>query len=590
MRERPVIHPSVRLRSAALLLGAGLDRARSDPGAVGLLLVARTSGPLGQALWAAAALGARLGSSSMQALTAGRAGPESLDQVVPRLRRLRRPAARRRAARVLLAVDRSQDAAELVATDQTLAARRLLARAEHARGRWDLAIAGLPAGDRLRRRLESERSLLTRRPPAVRGPRTRRPGGSPTVLHLLTNSRPHTSSGYTSRSHQVLQSQIEAGVSVAAVTPLGYPATVLRMAHRSPELVGEVAYHRLLPARWGADVLRRHDVQLELLDRLVEQVRPDVLHAHSHFVNGLIALEVGARHGLPVVYEVRGMLEETWAFREGDDARATDRYRVFREQEEHVVRSADAVLTIGDAMRQDLAQRTGRQDIRLVPNAVSAAEFVDDVQRASARARARGRLGIGPDDLVVGSVSSLVDYEGFDLLLEAASALATGGTPVTVLLVGDGAAAPGLRRAARASAAGATVLMPGRVARDQVPDHLAALDVFVVPRRDAPVCRLVTPLKPAEAMAAGLPLVVSDLPALREFVTDGVEGLVFPADDTQGLVSALMRLRSPSVRAVMGAAARESARASRTWEANAATYLDVYRRILDGDARGGDSR
>lgn len=489
------------------------------------------------------------------------------------------PWRRARTAAVLLAVGEPAAAVELLGGDDGRRAARVRARALWGLGRWKDAVDALPPGDAVRDRLGAERALLTRsvppRPAARRTPVGGADPAGPRVLHLVTNSLPYTSSGYTSRTHNVLRCEQAAGMVVGAVTPLGYPATVLRLGRRDDDVVDGLPYHRLVPLRWGADALQRHEEQLRMLEDLVKRVRPDVLHAHSHFVNALTALELRERTGVPVVYEVRGMLEETWAFRAGEDARRSERYRVFRQQEEAVVRSADAVLTIGAAMSADLAARTGREDVVLVPNAVDAS-----AQGPGDGAAVRARLGIDAEALVVGSVSSLVDYEGFDLLLDAAATMAAEGQPVTVLLVGDGAAAPALRRRGRDLPAAVSLVMPGRVPHEQVRDHLAALDVFVVPRQDAAVTRLVTPLKPAEAMAAGLPLVVSDLPALREFVDDGVEGLVFRAGDQEALASALMRLSHSEPRDRMGAAGRARALATRTWSANAAVYAAVYRRVL----------
>ena len=149
-----------------------------------------------------------------------------------------------------------------------------------------------------------------------------------------------------------------------------------------------------------------------------------------------------------------------------------------------------------------------------------------------------------------------------------------------MLLVGSGDAAAAVRARGADLPAPGRLVMPGRVPKEQVADHLAALDVFAVPRRDLDVCRLVTPLKPAEAMAARLPLVVSDLPALREFVDDGVEGYVVPPEDPAALADALQRLADPALRARMGEAGRRRAAATRTWEAVVDTYLGVYARVL----------
>ena len=275
----------------------------------------------------------------------------------------------------MLSTGRHADALALLGDDTSRPARTLRARALWAAGRYDDAVAAAPSA-RLARRWQEEVDLLRRRPARRARPARAVANARPRVLHLLTNSLPHTRSGYSGRSHDILRAQRDAGLHVAAVTPYAYPASLLRLPSGPTEHVDGIAYHRLLPRRWDPSPRRRHERELELLDEVVARERPDVLHAHSHFVNALTALEVGARHGLPVVYEVRGMLEETWAQRNGPDARGTDRYRLFREQEAWCVGTVDAAVTIGAAMRDALLERARPAGpVELVPNAVPAASL-----------------------------------------------------------------------------------------------------------------------------------------------------------------------------------------------------------------------
>jgi glycosyltransferase involved in cell wall biosynthesis len=106
------------------------------------------------------------------------------------------------------------------------------------------------------------------------------------------------------------------------------------------------------------------------------------------------------------------------------------------------------------------------------------------------------------------------------------------------------------------------------------------LDVFAVPRTDERVCNLVTPLKPVEAMASGVPVVSSDLMAMRELVVPGVTGqLIHPksprvwADNLEKLLYCQMR------RNEWGAAAHALVARERTWTRVAATTREAYRSL-----------
>lgn len=85
------------------------------------------------------------------------------------------------------------------------------------------------------------------------------------------------------------------------------------------------------------------------------------------------------------------------------------------------------------------------------------------------------------------------------------------------------------------------------------------------------------PLKILESMAAGVPVVASDLPAVRELVTDGVHGRLVAPDRPGELARAIrVLLDYPEQRAAMGAAARAHVRADLTWEASVTRLQSLY--------------
>ncbi len=110
--------------------------------------------------------------------------------------------------------------------------------------------------------------------------------------------------------------------------------------------------------------------------------------------------------------------------------------------------------------------------------------------------------------------------------------------------------------------------------------YYALIDVFVVPRTADRVSRLVTPLKPYEAMALERALVVSGVDALGEIVTPGVTGLVFRPEDARDLADTVEPLLDdPGERARLGRQARDWVAANRTWGQNGQRYLELYRRL-----------
>jgi D-inositol-3-phosphate glycosyltransferase len=143
---------------------------------------------------------------------------------------------------------------------------------------------------------------------------------------------------------------------------------------------------------------------------------------------------------------------------------------------------------------------------------------------------------------VVGTISSLVDYEGIDVLLRAVALARAEGRDIAALVVGDGRARPALEALADELELGPAAVFAGRIEQAQVPAHYGLLDLFALPRADLEVCRAVTPLKPFEALATGTPILVSDLPALAEIVASSGGGRTVEPGSPEALAAAILEL------------------------------------------------
>ncbi len=439
-------------------------------------------------------------------------------------------------------------------------------------------IADTPERTELDRRLvgmlrESDPAWLPRVPGPARPIESASPGR---VLHLLKVSVPDRQSGYTMRSHYNMSAQRDAGLDPVAVTALGFPRSAGRVAP-AVETIDEMRFHRLdLGEAYPAEV--PPDRYLEdyawAASRVVEGERPAMLHAgsgHRGYEIALVGLALRERYLLPLVYEVRGFFEATWSRREGAEEAELGRRRMAAET--RAMAGADAVVTIAEAMREDIIARgVPAEKVFVVPNGVDAARFTPRPPSAELRARH------GLHGFVFGYISNL-DHprENQELLIEAAARLRARGRDATCLIVGDGTRRRELEDRARSVRAGGTVVFTGAVPHAEVTDYYAALDAFVVPRRDERAARHVTPLKPYEAMAMRRPLVVADLPALTEIAAPDERGLAFPADDVGALVACLERLMDdPALAARLADAGHAWVVRERSWAANVPRFEAAY--------------
>ncbi len=463
-------------------------------------------------------------------------------------------------------------------------------------GHLDLALSHLEDVERpsvrgLRDRLNGERQVLRAEllsdvlGTAPRAHRLSQRGRLASTLHVVSGALPEQQSGYTVRTQGILSAQRAAGIDAQAVTRLGFPVDVGVFAASAHVTHEGVPYHHLLPGQGipvpGRD---RQELAVDELATLVRRTRPDLLHAHSKHENAQVALLAARRFGLPVVYEARGFLEETWVSAGGDPS--SDFYRWTRESETRCMQEADQVVTISAAMARDIVLRgIPAHRVHVVPNAVPSS-FADrppgapGADRLQRRAEVRGRLGIPEHARVFGTVTTLNDYEGLDTVIEALALLRD---PILrLLIVGTGPSRARLAEHAERRGVSDQVVFTGRVAHSQVRDHLDAMDVFVLPRRDTPVTRLVPPLKPLEAMAVGVPVLASDLPPLVEIVRPGAFGEVVSPSEPAAWAQRMSSWAGDSQRVEeTGARAAAFVAAERTWTQATEQYRRIYEGVLN---------
>jgi glycosyltransferase involved in cell wall biosynthesis len=349
----------------------------------------------------------------------------------------------------------------------------------------------------------------------------------------------------------------------------------------------------LAPARWAVDDLERRLELLEermLLSRFARQIartarakRVELIHAHSPFRTALPAIRAARAVGIPVVYEVRGLWEES-AVASGRWQPGDARHTHWKSRETEAMLGADAVIAIGKALAAEVVSRgVSPERVFVVPNAVDAERF--EPVRPEDLASAPPEVVAALTDLeqrlsgtVLGYVGSVRAMEGVAELVRGAAEILRTGRDVSVLVVGDGPDRKVLARLAEELGIADRVVLPGRVPHEHVAHYYRLIDVFVVSRPDFPVTRTVTPLKPLEAMAMGKALVVSDLPALREMVEDGQTGLIYRPGDPADLAAQAIRLIDhPRDLAAMGERARRWVAENRSWNHSLAVLPEVYR-------------
>lgn len=403
------------------------------------------------------------------------------------------------------------------------------------------------------------------------------------VLHILDHSLP-IHSGYTFRTRAILKAQQALGYEVRGITGIRHTEGGLPIEEADGLLFHRTTGSANGPAGWRE--WREIGLFAQAIEDVVREWRPDVLHAHSPALCGRAALRVARRRGIPLVYEIRAFWEDA-AVGNGTGSEGSLKYRLTRKLESHIVREADAVVTICDGLRQDLIARgTAEQKITVMPNGVDLTLFGEPPERDAALARALGFEVDGRPCPVIGFIGSFYDYEGLDVLIEAMPALVARQPDARLLLVGGGPMEAALRTQAGASPAADAIRFIGRVPHHEVDRYYALCDVMAYPRKRSRLTDLVTPLKPLEAMAQDKLVAASDVGGHRELIAHGTTGVLFAPDDPSACAKALAGLlEQRGLWKSYRHAGREHVKTRHDWAVNAARYQVVYQMLPQMAAR-----
>lgn len=402
------------------------------------------------------------------------------------------------------------------------------------------------------------------------------------ILHLLDASVPNHS-GYTFRTRNILRHQNKMGWTTASVTGLNH------VARKTLETIDGLRFYRTralerscvrFPPLYQVNVFNR---LASRLDEVIKTEKPDVLHAHSPALNGLVALRASRKHKLPVVYECRAFWEDA-AVNHGTYAEWSLRYRMDRALESYVFTKADAVTTICEGLGTEITSRGIVQEkITIIPNAVDTEHFTFNTAKDDVLAAKHGLLG----STVIGYIGSFYAYEGIPLLLDSLPLILAQHPDVKLLLVGGGRQETVIQDRVDELRLREHVVLTGRIPHERIQEYYNLVDLMIYPRLQMRLTDLVTPLKPLEAMAHGNIVVASDVGGHRELIRDGVTGKLFSAGSSAALAATVGDLLGHRKQwSAIRRSARDYVERERTWPLSISRYRSVYSSLSGLDISG----
>jgi glycosyltransferase involved in cell wall biosynthesis len=185
--------------------------------------------------------------------------------------------------------------------------------------------------------------------------------------------------------------------------------------------------------------------------------------------------------------------------------------------------------------------------------------------------------------LVLGFIGSFYAYEGLTLLIRALPDIIRQKPDIRLLLVGGGPQDTKLKAMVGQLQLQEAVLFTGRVPHGEVSNYYNLVDIFAYPRLNMRLTDLVTPLKPLEAMAQGKLVVASDVGGHKELITDGENGRLFRAGNSQSLTETIVNLINEKDRwEQMKITGRKYVEQERNWPLSVSRYVEVYKGLVAG--------
>lgn len=404
------------------------------------------------------------------------------------------------------------------------------------------------------------------------------------VCYCLNHSLPYQSDGYATRSRYMAEC-LSSCFDVVAVTKPGFPwdnKKCMQKVDTVPmrEVQNNIVYCRQKSPKSSFSLRKRYLNVINSWRKVFMDEKPEYVIAASNYLNAFPVLLAAKSLGIPFYYEVRGLWEVTKISKDIEYSRSLW-YLFERYFETKVCQLADGVFTLTTAMKQELTERgVEESNIYLTPNCADVSIF----KNSEKDKELMKQLNISEDDVVIGYVGTIQMYEGLDDLIRACALFEDKNINFKLLIIGGVSVADNdkcdehLQELAKELGLTDKLIMTGRVPVKDVSRYYSLMDITPFGRKNLPVCDLVSPIKPLEAMAMKKTVIVPTLRALTEIVQDDVTGLHFEKGNEVSYAKVLEHaIKDADLRLRLGEQASLWVRDNRQWTKNAQVIKSVVK-------------
>ena len=279
------------------------------------------------------------------------------------------------------------------------------------------------------------------------------------------------------------------------------------------------------------------------IEKLVNFYKIDIIHQHTQYQIGKYSFKVAKKLNIPYVYEVRGFIEESMLAISKNRKLTNKKFLKFiyyriKDRETEVLKLSDSIVTLSEPMKEELNKRGINEEIiHVIPNCIDPIIF----KSISVENNLKEKLNLS-SDLIIGYFGQLRWLEGIEILIKAIPKILEKKIDIKVLLIGNILQNyfNYLDQLIKQLNLSKNIVFLDALPHEELLKYYSIVDMIVLPRLNTRVTRIVTPLKPLEAMGFKTLVIASNLPALKYTIIDENTGILFEPENSSDLASKII--------------------------------------------------
>ncbi len=391
------------------------------------------------------------------------------------------------------------------------------------------------------------------------------------ILHVLYQSVPNIS-GSSTRSQSILVNQKKSGLNPFVVSSPAQEGQSI-LSSSDYELIDGIKFYRTNIFTGSRVGMRSSAIEkikkifafpyfLIKLLLICYREKPKCIHAHAMFYCGLAGLIASHIFKIPLVYEIRSIWYENSNAKQPRIITKLAKYL-----EKFVINNSNAVVAISSGIKKEYKKT--RNNIFIIRNAIESEKII------------KPRLKKNITKFAY--IGSLIELEGLYGIIEAFSKLKKRGYKYEFHIFGDGPILKSLNKFSKQNKSPS--FFHGKVNHDEIVKFYSEVDCIINFRNDEKVAKLVTPLKPLEAILFGKPLICSNVQGYQEILGGKDYAHFVTSGDLNELINKIIYVASDFNHKEiydMTKLAQEFIKRERTWSSNIVKYSHIYSNVKYG--------